>query len=142
MQRARREKEDVRKGVRDGDQDQAGHREDVEGEPIGIEHVAQEDVDQSRVRAEQVDVGDGEQEGRRQVGQGRRHLDEAPAGDIGPAHRPGHRQADENAEERRQRAEDQGVVERLEIEAARQRLAEIAGGDTGLAPDAAYEQRA
>ena len=119
LQRARGQQIDERERVQHRHQHQPGHREDVEGEPGQAGDVAHEHVDQPGIGAEQIDERDGGEKRRRQIGQRRGELDQPLAGHVGAAHRPGQQQADHQAEQPGPGAEDQRVLERVDVEPAR-----------------------
>ena len=115
-------------------------REDVERQPGRAHHLAQEDVDQAGVGAEQVDVGDGRQERRGEIGEGCRDAEQGWGRHVGPAHGPSHGQSYDNTEETGPRAEHQRVAQGLQVEAARQRLGEVLERQPLLAAQAADQE--
>ena len=141
MQRARGQQIDEREGVQHRDQHQPRHREDVEGEPRQAGDVAHQHVDQPGIGAEQIGEGDGGEERRRQIGQRRGDLDQRLARHVGAAHRPGQDQADHQAEQPGPGAEDQRVLERIDIEPPGQHLLEMVEAQAVLALHAAEQER-
>jgi hypothetical protein len=86
--------------------DESRHGEDIEGE-IHADDVAHEDVDQARIRAEQIDEGDRGEKGRREIRERCRCLYERFARHICAAHGPSERNADSDAEKPDPGAENQ-----------------------------------
>src|SRR3989304_1218493 len=76
----------------------SGERNGGEGGRREAEDVADEAVDEAGVRAPEVDEGDRGQERGGEVSDGGGQMEEALAGDVGAADRPGQRQADGDAE--------------------------------------------
>ncbi len=131
----------VGKRMQHRDENEARHREDVEGQPRQAGHVAHEHVDEPGIRAEQVDEGDGGQKRRREVRQAGGELQQPLAGHIGAADRERHQHADQEAEQAGPGAEDERVLERLQVEASGQHLAEMIEAQSPFAAHAADEQR-
>jgi len=141
LQRRRREQIDVRERVRHRHQDEARHREDVEGEGRRAHHIAQKRIDEPGIWAEQGDVGDCQEKGRREIGERRREAHECLAGEIGARDRPGERHADRDAEKRAQRAQLERVQQRGAIERARQHPNEIAQRKPAVLGKAAIKKK-
>ena len=140
-ERARGQKIDERERVHDRHEHQPRHGEDVEGEPGQAGGVAHQHVDQPGIGAEQIGQRDGGEKRRRQIGERGGQLNERLARHVGAAHRPCQHQAENQAEQARPGAEDQRILERGEIEASGQDLAEMIEAEPILALDAAEQQR-
>jgi hypothetical protein len=119
LQRARGQQVHKRERVHHRDDDQTGHRKDVEGRPWQPQHVAHQHIDQARIRAEQIGERDRSEERGQQVGERRGRLDEFLARHIRATHCPGEHEADQQAEQPRPGSQDQRILQRVNVKPAR-----------------------